>query len=131
VRCCAAGGQLGYADTENVGDNETPASAGDIDLGGSAVKIAAGRDHNCALLDTGAVRCWGDARIGRSRRDLLIELVRLDAELEPRSAVEAAVAIRSQDGQTGNRDGHCSTSLRQGDRANRMSGHEVNSPNAG
>lgn len=61
VRCWGAGlyGQLGYGNTNIIGDNETPASAGDVPLGGTAVQISAGDEHTCALLDTGAVRCWG------------------------------------------------------------------------
>jgi cysteine-rich repeat protein len=61
VRCWGNGsnGQLGYGNTTDIGDNEPPASAGDIDLGGSAVALAGGAFHTCALLDTGAVRCWG------------------------------------------------------------------------
>ena len=61
VRCWGAGtfGQLGYGNTETIGDDETPASAGDVDVGGTVVDIAAGARHTCALLDTGSVRCWG------------------------------------------------------------------------
>ena len=61
VRCWGAGwaGQLGYGNTENIGDDETPASAGDVDVGGTVVQITAGYVHTCALLDTGNVRCWG------------------------------------------------------------------------
>src|SRR5690606_4931314 len=43
----------------HIGDDETPASAGDVDVGGAVTQIAAGDSHTCALLDTGAVRCWG------------------------------------------------------------------------
>ncbi len=69
VRCWGSGddGRLGYRNTRSIGDDETPASAGDIDLGGSVTEIAAGWAHTCALLDTGAVRCWGvglDGRLG-------------------------------------------------------------------
>ncbi len=61
VRCWGLGvdGQLGYANTNDIGDDETPKSAGDVNVGGVAVEIAAGRDHTCARLNTGAVRCWG------------------------------------------------------------------------
>jgi alpha-tubulin suppressor-like RCC1 family protein len=62
VRCWGFGsrGRLGYGNTNNIGDNETPASAGDVPLGGTAVQITAGVNHTCALLDTDAVRCWGE-----------------------------------------------------------------------
>lgn len=76
VRCWGDNvyGQLGYADcmaTEwgdpscNVGDDETPASKGDVDLGGTVTRIFAGGDHTCALLDTGAIRCWGANNYGQ------------------------------------------------------------------
>ncbi|HWB69799.1 MAG TPA: hypothetical protein VG518_07460, partial [Solirubrobacterales bacterium] len=62
VKCWGRGllGQLGYGNTENIGDNETPAAAGAVNLGGrSAVAISAGAGHTCAILDDGTVRCWG------------------------------------------------------------------------
>jgi alpha-tubulin suppressor-like RCC1 family protein len=34
-------------------------------VGGPVVQIAAGGDHTCALLDTGAVRCWGRGNFGQ------------------------------------------------------------------
>lgn len=63
--------QLGYAntvgigDTPKVGDDETPASAGNVDVGGPVLSIAAGRDHTCALLEGGRVRCWGKGELGQ------------------------------------------------------------------
>jgi alpha-tubulin suppressor-like RCC1 family protein len=61
VRCWGIGsqGRLGYGNSNNIGDNELPSSAGDVPLGGTAIQITAGASHTCALLDTGAVRCWG------------------------------------------------------------------------
>jgi cysteine-rich repeat protein len=66
VRCWGedAVGQLGYGNARTIGDDETPASAGDVDVGGRVVQIDAAGDDTCALLDTGAVRCWGSARFG-------------------------------------------------------------------
>ena len=66
VRCWGLGvsGQLGYGNTDNIGDNETPASAGDVPLGAAAVRVAAGSFHTCAVLDFGAVRCWGANTFG-------------------------------------------------------------------
>jgi cysteine-rich repeat protein len=67
VRCWGYGmfGQLGYGNMSNIGDNEVPATAGDVDVGGVVVQLAAGGYHTCALLETGGVRCWGDGRNGR------------------------------------------------------------------
>src|SRR5690606_17400644 len=53
-------GQLGYNHLMNIGDTETPASAGTFDPGGPASQLAPGYQHTCSRrLDTGAVRCWG------------------------------------------------------------------------
>jgi alpha-tubulin suppressor-like RCC1 family protein len=54
-------GQLGYGNTEDVGDDEPPVAAGDVDVGALAVDLAAGFVHTCAITDVGAVRCWGRA----------------------------------------------------------------------
>lgn len=67
VRCWGYGsdGQLGYGNTEWVGDDETPASVGDVDVGGVAVGLAAGSSHTCARLETGDIRCWGVGSFGQ------------------------------------------------------------------
>jgi len=64
VRCWGWGGQLGYGNTNTIGDDETPASAGDVNVGGPVQQIAAGGQHTCALLTNGAVRCWGWGGVG-------------------------------------------------------------------
>lgn len=63
VRCWGSGefGQLGQGNTENIGDDELPSSVPPIDLGEPAVQIGVGQNHSCALLASGAVRCWGEA----------------------------------------------------------------------
>lgn len=67
VRCWgdSESGELGYGNRVNVGDDEVPAAAGDVPLGGRAVQIAAGGAHTCALLETGSLRCWGDGADGQ------------------------------------------------------------------
>jgi alpha-tubulin suppressor-like RCC1 family protein len=65
VRCWGRGWYLGYGNTLTIGDDEAPADAGDIPLGGPAIQIAAGQEHTCALMATGAVRCWGAGQRGR------------------------------------------------------------------
>jgi alpha-tubulin suppressor-like RCC1 family protein len=52
-------GQLGYNTTEAVGDTESVASYGYVNVGGNVSRIAVGGQHTCAVLDTGNVRCWG------------------------------------------------------------------------
>ena len=56
-------GQLGYGD--NVRRNFPPASQV-VDLDGDVVRsIASGEEHSCVLLETGAVRCWGQNNYGQ------------------------------------------------------------------
>jgi cysteine-rich repeat protein len=64
VRCWGEGvyGQLGYGDIETIGDNETPISVEfPVDVGENVMQMASRMTHNCAILDTGGVRCWGKA----------------------------------------------------------------------
>ena len=56
-------GQLGYDDTLDRGD-ATPPLVGSLDAvnlgtGRTAVAIAAGDYHSCAILDDGSTKCWG------------------------------------------------------------------------
>jgi alpha-tubulin suppressor-like RCC1 family protein len=66
VRCWGwnAYGELGYGHTNNVGDDETPASVGDVDIGGAVTQVNAGGTRTCAVLVGGHVRCWGSSRLG-------------------------------------------------------------------
>ena len=61
LRCWGSGafGKLGYGSLEHVGDDETPASMGDVDVGEAVTDVACGREHTCVLLESGGVRCWG------------------------------------------------------------------------
>ena len=61
VRCWGTNrrGQLGYPGVAEVGRERPPASAGDVQVGGTVRQLVAGRDHTCALLTGGRVRCWG------------------------------------------------------------------------
>ncbi len=61
VRCWGRNnnGQLGYANSQEL---YTP--GGDVSLGGLATKISAYFDSTCALLEGGAVRCWGNGSEG-------------------------------------------------------------------
>jgi len=69
VRCWGLGdaGQLGYGNTRQIGDNETPGSVGPVDLGPgrTATAISAGESRTCAVLDNGSVRCWGKNDVGQ------------------------------------------------------------------
>jgi alpha-tubulin suppressor-like RCC1 family protein len=57
-----AQGQLGYGNTENIGDDELPSTAGMIFATtdtASIVTIVGGGWHTCALLTDASVKCWG------------------------------------------------------------------------
>lgn len=61
LRCWGSNnnGKLGYGNLDSIGDDETPASAGDVPIGALVTDVACGREHTCVVLDGGAVRCWG------------------------------------------------------------------------
>jgi cysteine-rich repeat protein len=67
VRCWGLGnqGQLGYGNTDNVGDDDTPFDAGDVMLPGPAEQLTTGDAHNCVLTDAGDVICWGVGSSGQ------------------------------------------------------------------
>ena len=67
VQCWGAGsfGQLGYGNTDSIGDDELPSDAGVLPLDTSIAAIATGGNHTCAITDTGGVRCWGQGAEGR------------------------------------------------------------------
>lgn len=80
IRCWGKGrdGQLGYGDTEDVGYNEEPVDrvAVQVDEDKDVIQLAAGGDHTCALLEGGAVRCWGlntDGQLGYGDNDNRLE----------------------------------------------------------
>ena len=52
-------GQLGYGHTQQIGDDEVPASAGTVELGCAVLDVALVASNTCALLAGGEVRCWG------------------------------------------------------------------------
>jgi alpha-tubulin suppressor-like RCC1 family protein len=61
MRCWggAWSGQLGYGNTNTIGDDEHPASAGDVPVGAAVVAQATGIEHTCAITAVGRIRCWG------------------------------------------------------------------------
>ncbi len=73
VRCWGAGGfgRLGYDNTNDVGDGIGPSitAAGDVPVGAAAKQVVSGNLHNCALLENGAVRCWGSGGSGQMGND--------------------------------------------------------------
>ncbi len=67
VRCWGGNyyGQLGYGNNDNIGDNELPFTAGDVNVGGTVIQVSKGESHTCVLLDTAEVKCWGDSFTGQ------------------------------------------------------------------
>ncbi len=59
-----ANGRLGYGGTGDI-TSASAAPAVHIGAGRTATAIASGDAHNCAVLDNGAVRCWGFGGSGR------------------------------------------------------------------
>ena len=59
-------GQLGLGHTDNIGDDELPTAANaQVSLGGTPTALALAGDHDCALLDTNGIRCWGRNDLGQ------------------------------------------------------------------
>jgi cysteine-rich repeat protein len=67
VQCWGLGssGQLGYGNTNTIGNDEDPAEAGTVAFPGIAIQVVAGTEHTCVLLQGGAVRCWGSGSVGK------------------------------------------------------------------
>ncbi len=67
VRCWGEGrlGVLGYGNTESYGEYTTPGAGGDVPVGEKVISIAAGGFHTCAIVTSGAVRCWGYGKYGQ------------------------------------------------------------------
>lgn len=57
-------GQLGLGNTNNIGDDELPSSTILINLDGYISKIAAGKNHTCAIVNQ-RVYCWGRNDFGQ------------------------------------------------------------------
>lgn len=66
VRCwgLSMAGELGYGNLDTIGDDETPASAGDVPLGFTPDHIWAGFFRTCAWNDQ-QVSCWGNNNAGQ------------------------------------------------------------------
>jgi alpha-tubulin suppressor-like RCC1 family protein len=57
-------GRLGLGGMSDIGDTETPASAGNVNVGIPMTSIVAGAAHTCALGND-KVRCWGHGQYGQ------------------------------------------------------------------
>eukprot|EP00239_Pterosperma_sp_CCMP1384_P010217 CAMPEP_0197863546 /NCGR_PEP_ID=MMETSP1438-20131217/41070_1 /TAXON_ID=1461541 /ORGANISM="Pterosperma sp., Strain CCMP1384" /LENGTH=536 /DNA_ID=CAMNT_0043481479 /DNA_START=124 /DNA_END=1730 /DNA_ORIENTATION=- len=69
VKCWGANerGQLGYGNTESIGDEPGEMPPPDVNVGGKVKQLSAGSYFTCAMMDeTRSVRCWGDGRFGQA-----------------------------------------------------------------
>jgi alpha-tubulin suppressor-like RCC1 family protein len=87
VRCWGENvkGQLGLANVANWGDNvaeSSQATATAMGTGRTAVKIATGLAHSCAVLDNGDLKCWGSGLNGQIGLEALTTDNRGDAANE-------------------------------------------------
>ncbi len=66
VRCWGNNdyGQLGHGQPGAMAYAETASSGGNVPLSAPAIDIEAGSYYTCALLETGAVECWGSVLEG-------------------------------------------------------------------
>ena len=66
VRCWGGNfwGSLGNDDYDPIGDDEHPASVGDVPLPAGAAAVVVGSSHTCALLTSDELYCWGSNLAG-------------------------------------------------------------------
>ena len=67
-------GQLGLGHTYNIGDDEHPFIAGDIDVGQKVKDMVLGLNHTCVLLEDKSVKCWGQndsGQLGLGHRNII------------------------------------------------------------
>ncbi|WP_106093723.1 RCC1 domain-containing protein [Enhygromyxa salina] len=73
VRCWGTGfsGQLGYGNTQSIGNMSPPSQAGDVSavplglpVDAKVTELALGLSISCALFETGDVLCWGSGSVG-------------------------------------------------------------------
>lgn len=61
---CWGANDLGQADPSRPDAEIRPTNPGSVDLPDRVLAIAAGADHSCAIVDPGAVHCWGNGADG-------------------------------------------------------------------
>jgi hypothetical protein len=57
-------GQLGYGNTDTIGNDEAPASVGPVDVGDLVVEITTGERFTCVRFEGGGTKCWGAIAYG-------------------------------------------------------------------
>lgn len=61
VKCWGYGGNgsLGYGNSNNIGQTDSPSDHSIVPIGSSVIKIAVGENHSCAILSNNKLKCWG------------------------------------------------------------------------
>ena len=85
VRCWGNGlyGQLGYGNTNHLGNGPGELPPSDVNVGGLAVKITAGSYHTCAHLVNGEIRCWGSGGSGQLGNGKSVDIGDVPGEMPP------------------------------------------------
>ena len=81
VKCWGANehGQLGYGNTENIGDDELPSAVGFVQLPEGADHVWANGNHSC-VTSLGKVTCWGsndDGELGKAEPGQRLSLIHI------------------------------------------------------
>uniref|UniRef100_UPI00374EB421 RCC1 domain-containing protein n=1 Tax=uncultured Ilumatobacter sp. TaxID=879968 RepID=UPI00374EB421 len=96
VNCWGYNSFGGLGNNTNIPSSEPVAVSAFTDVSATAVSIAAGYSHTCALLNTGAVNCWGsnsDGQLGNgSTTDSLVPVA-----VDPFTDGATAVSITAGD----------------------------------
>lgn len=89
-------GQLGYGRTDRLGDDEPVTSFGFVQLPAPAIKLAAGANHTCAVLQGGALMCWGANDQGQLGRGTTSDLGD-DEPVAGAGAIDFGGGLRAKD----------------------------------
>lgn len=65
VRCWGSAGYTGYGTGESPLVLHLPSEQGDVDVGGVVTRLTASWYETCAILEGGALRCWGSGYRGK------------------------------------------------------------------
>jgi alpha-tubulin suppressor-like RCC1 family protein len=77
------------AGTTEMGDSLDP-----VPLGGVAIAVTAGCEASCALLETGAVKCWGDSEYGQLGRGNQDAIGDAPGEVEALAAIPLGASVK-------------------------------------
>ncbi len=92
-------GQLGS--TTNLGGRSNmPLDVIDLGAGSGVVSIRSAKIHNCALLDTGALKCWGNNSVGQLGAGTASTTNTQPVDVQTLGAGSGVVSLTAGDGHT-------------------------------